>query len=202
MNNGIRIVVLVGVCVVLAVSRASGIGPVNPDPSRALTRGGVDTINGAITFDETDLAIPAPSFDLTFERFYNSFAPSAYFVVPSSAPLGSGWRHSFDWSLTPVTSGAYQDRVGNFEVLRTGDGASYWFFQTNGVYLPPPDANLALAFTSGEYRVTWPGGTIAAFDTNGVIQAGRGQTVTYNFAAEHSERRSQAVSLRPFRVVR
>ena len=98
MNNGIRTVVLVGVCGVLALSRAFGISPVNPDPFRALTRGGVNTINGAITFVATDLAIPAPSFDLAFERYYNSFAPSACFVVPSSGPLGPGWRHSFDWS--------------------------------------------------------------------------------------------------------
>ena len=151
--------------------------PVNPDAAHALTSEPINTINGAITFGGTDLAIPAPSFDLAFGRFHNSKV--------SAGTLGPGWSRSFDWSLASVTNGAYEDRAGDFTVLNAGDGSTYWFFLTNGVYLPPPDANLALAFTSGEYRVTWPGGATAAFDTNGVIQRltdgfGAGLTFTHS----------------------
>lgn len=134
----------------------------NPDRNTARTIDPINTISGAITLDETDLAVACPGFGLVFERSYNSKA--------SNGVMGRGWSHSFEWSLATVTNGAYQNRMGNFKVLRTGDGQSFWFFATNGLFLSPPDVNLALTLTNGEYRVSWPGGTSAAFDTNGVVQ--------------------------------
>ena len=132
----------------------------------ALTTDPINTINGNITLDETDLAIPCPSFDLVFARAYNS-ASSA------SNTLGRGWTHSLDWSLATVSNSAYGSRAGTFKVMTTGDGQSFWFCtEADGSFTlaPPQTANLALSFASGEFRVTWPGGTVARFDASGVIQ--------------------------------
>jgi|GEM_PF-1065824 len=146
----------------------------------ALTTDPINTINGNITLDESDLAVACPVFDLAFVRAYNSAATA-------SNALGRGWTHSLDWSLATVSNAAYGSRAGTFKVMTTGDGQSYWFCtEAAGSFTlaSPQTANLALVFTNGEFRVKWPGGTVARFDASGAIQRledgfGTGLTFTH-----------------------
>ena len=164
MNRRIRESILGGVVAILSASTGFGSAFANPDPCHALTAGALNTINGNITLDETDLAIPCPAFDLAFERFYNS-------AVKESGGLGKGWSHNLDWTLTTAANLAYGGQFGTFVVFAPGDGQKYWFHQeVDGTFSAPADVNLSLAYTNSEFQISWPGGTVARFDTNGVLQ--------------------------------
>jgi len=137
MNRRIKELIL-GVMAVWAFAGHAA-STVNPDPSHALTTDQINTINGDITLDETDLAIPCPSFDLVLARAYNS-------TSSASNTLGQGWTHSLDWSLATVSNTAYGSLAGMFKVLKTGDGQLYWFHQeVDGTFSSPQDSNLRLS---------------------------------------------------------
>lgn len=111
----------------------------NPDAAHATTGGGINTINGSITLEESDLAVGCPEFDLVFARSYNSASTSSNALgrgLGAPKPLGAGgWAHSFEWTLATVSNTAYGSRAGTFKVLGTG-GRSFWFVaETNGAYM-------------------------------------------------------------------
>jgi len=54
-----------------------GSSPINPYPFHALTTDPINTINGNIALDKTDLAVACPTFDLMFARAYNNEATAS-----------------------------------------------------------------------------------------------------------------------------
>ena len=154
---------------------------VNADRAKALTKEPINTINGNITFAETDIMVPCPAFNLAFSRSYNSKDSDA------NSALGRGWAHSLDWSLSTVSNAAYGGKVGAFKILKTGDEQALWFHaETNGLYSPPPEVNLSLISTGGVSWVKWPGGVSAQFGSNGVMSRivdGFGAGLTFSSAS-------------------
>lgn len=83
----------------------------------------VNTATGAYYTSHTDLRVPSKGLAFTFTRFYNS--PDPY-----SGPLGVGWTHSYNSSLT--------ENAGNGMVtIKQGDGGTVAFAPAGaGTYKP------------------------------------------------------------------
>ena len=65
----------------------------------------MSTITGNNYHDETDFTIKGRGLDYIFTRTYNS-APSSTNPTGPVGPLGYGWTHSYNMSLTSNDYGA------------------------------------------------------------------------------------------------
>ena len=135
-------------------------------PNSALADQGepINTINGAVTMDATDIAIPCPGIPLSFERSYNS-------TLNYTGPLGPRWTHTFNWTLTP-TNVSLPGSTIPWRVVQTGSGET-WTYQviTNNVFAPTFDNDTRLTFTNSTYTLAFPGGVNYFFGTNGSLQS-------------------------------
>jgi RHS repeat-associated protein len=136
-------------------------GPVEPDtvcPKNADTKEPINFISGNNHFSGIDLTIPAPGILLSFGLTYNS-------SETNSSPVGPGWHHLYDWSLTES-----EDR----STVRTGDARVYSFAKEGGgAYSASFDNNWQLVeqTNTGTHTLTLPGGLIYQFSTNGMLQS-------------------------------
>ena len=86
--------------------------------------GSVNTGTGNFTYGFSDLSIPGRGFSFTFERTYNS-------QDTSDGPLGHGWTHNYNVSLTENTDGSVTARLGDGKIQT-------WISDDSGGYSPMP----------------------------------------------------------------
>ncbi|MBM4152516.1 MAG: hypothetical protein FJ220_03210, partial [Kiritimatiellaceae bacterium] len=126
----------------------------DPAQDEANTREPINFISGNNHFFTTELSIPAPGIPLEFTRYYNS-------SERSSGALGSGWRHTYEWSLTNML---------DIQVVVTcGDARTFTFTKySNGNFRSPADNNWVLVKqTNGDYHLTLPGNRLYRFNASG-----------------------------------
>jgi len=135
-----------------------------PDPDKAKKGDPINTINGAVTMDATDFAIPCPGIPLAFGRSYNS-------VLNYAGPLGPRWTHTLNWTLTP-TNTTLPGSADQWRTVQTGGGET-WAYRviTNTVFAPTFDNATRLTFTNSAYNLAFPGGVNYVFGTNGALQS-------------------------------
>ena len=89
----------------------------------AFSAGSVNIATGNFfTYETTDLAMPGRLLGVSFTRSYNSADGTA-------GPLGPGWTHSFNWTLTDA---------GTSVDVRRGDGRVDRFSQNPDLSYAPP----------------------------------------------------------------
>ncbi len=79
----------------------------------------INTATGSFTHQVTDLTLPATGVSFAFTRSYNS-------IDALSGPLGQGWTHSYNASLTLKTGGDVTARAGSgqqLEFAKNADGS-------------------------------------------------------------------------------
>jgi hypothetical protein len=120
--------------------------------AQAARWGPVDAETGALTWAESDLAVPDAGRSLRADRVYRSDGPV-------SGPLGAGWRTSYSESLSDSTAGD----VTTYSVGTVG-GQSMNFAFDDGNYVPEP--GVAATFdTAAETMSTASGDTMSFGDS-------------------------------------
>lgn len=135
----------------------------------------VNTATGNFYHDETDLTIATRSVPLKFSRHYNS-------KDSRSGPLGIGWTHSYNISLTSGLG------MGGDEVaVRWGDGRTdYWVENPSGGYDPNmPGLHDELEEDTATWEVTRKNLDVYTFDSGGKLLSiadknGNTFTLSYN----------------------
>jgi YD repeat-containing protein len=116
-----------------------------------------------------DVAVSIPLFSigqaplpLAFELWYHSLAPAYPAAVPLS-PLGNGWTHTFNASVTAVNDPAAPNRL---MLLRPDGGRDYYDFASGSLWLParPRSSTDSLVQTGSEYVLFKVDGSQLHFD--------------------------------------
>ena len=124
----------------------------------------INTINGNVTVNDTDLVIPASGIPLVLSRAYDSRS------IYTNSPVGACWSHSYDWHLADVTNHVYRGVSNDWKVLRTGSGDLHWFAaQTNGTFKSPAGVDYRLTDKTSSYELRIDGQITFAFATNGLL---------------------------------
>jgi len=126
----------------------------------------INTINGNVTVNDTDLVLPAPGIPLVLRRAYDSRS------IYTNSPVGACWSHSYDWSLSDVTNHVYRGVSNDWKVLRTGSGDLHWFeVQTNGTFKSPAGVDYRLTDETTHYDLVVGASVTCEFSTNGLLQS-------------------------------
>ena len=158
----------------------------NPSPENSNTIDPINTQNGNVTLNQTDIVIPCPGLSLSFERYYNSRSTF------TNSSLGAGWANSYEIFLETRTNATYKGVYGNWQVLNMPQGQQHWFQSTNGIFKSPRDNNLVLASSATNYVVSLPGSYSWAFSTNGVLlnmTEAFGNTLTFTYTNSYPNQR-------------
>ena len=147
-----------------------------PGVPESLAGDPVNTINGGMVREETDLHLPCPGLDLSFTRTYNSALESTH------APVGPRWTHSQNWQLLKGSDGQFR--------VATGEGRVFplLLYATNDYWVGYKQNAWRLdSGTNGEHQLRIEGARTYTFDSNGVLQkvaepAGNCLTYTYTNA--------------------
>jgi RHS repeat-associated protein len=113
----------------------------------------VNVANGNLFEQWVDYALGGTGPGILFQRTYNSLALAA-------GPLGYGWQHSYQMSLTDG---------GSSVTVRSESGGVLKYTLTGGVYLPPSGRNLTLTKDSSGYLLRRKDGSQFRFDPRGVL---------------------------------
>ncbi len=147
----------------LQLNREARVDELRPDQNKSVGDP-INTINGNVAVDATDIAIPCPGVPLLMRRSYNSMSSH-------DSALGARWGWSYDWHLS-VSNTVFSGQTNTWCILRTGEGGEYSFpMLTNGTYGAPIEVNWRLVFTNQQYRVRMPGGIQYTFATNGLLDS-------------------------------
>ncbi|MHB9089143.1 MAG: right-handed parallel beta-helix repeat-containing protein, partial [Thermoleophilia bacterium] len=135
----------------------------------------VNAATGAFIYSQNDIGILTRGIPLSFSRTYNS-------NDDSHGPLGYGWSHNWQVSVSPHQN-------GDVSVLR-GDGRADRFILTlAGDYTPPKGRHDTLTKNpDGTYRLTTPGQITYNFDAANRLASvvGRnGQATTLAYDSNH-----------------
>jgi RHS repeat-associated protein len=134
----------------------------------------VNSGTGAFTHAELDVSLPAIGVPIMLARSYNSNDPAV-------GPLGAGWNHSYDDSLTVATNGEVTYRTASGQQVVFGRNA-------DGTYAPGAGVRATLSRAAdGTYTVTGKDQTVSRFDAAGRLAAIRernnqGLDLTYDGA--------------------
>lgn len=137
----------------------------------------VNTAVGNFHASVTDAHLPGIGVPFQFSRSYNS-------LDTSGGPLGPGWTHGYNMSLTVQANGD--------ATARAADGQQISFArQSNGSFWGGPGARSTLASVSGGYELTSHAQIAYRFDTGGRLTSvkdrnAQGVTLSYNGAGELS----------------
>ncbi|MBX7133995.1 MAG: S-layer homology domain-containing protein [Fimbriimonadaceae bacterium] len=99
-------------------------GPSNPAGSSAEP---INTATGNYYTSHTDLALPGKGLGFAFTRFYNS-------ADPYSGPLGKGWTHSLNVTLSESANTITIKEVDGQGVTFTGSAGGVYTPQTKGIF--------------------------------------------------------------------
>jgi RHS repeat-associated protein len=144
---------------------------INPTAYRAEP---VDTATGAYTNSTTDLQLSGFGSTFSLARFYNSNDTSL-------GPLGPGWTHSYNVSLTATATG---------EEFRGADGQRVDYTQlADGTFVGGPGVRSLLSAVSGGFELVTTNQVHYRFDSTGRIvsevdRLGHGMTFAYNSAGQ------------------
>ncbi|MFO7534997.1 MAG: thrombospondin type 3 repeat-containing protein [Kiritimatiellia bacterium] len=124
----------------------------------------INIVSRSTYFRESDLNIPCPSFDLSFNRFYNN---KMYKV---GGALGDGWTHSLNWRLLTYTGMTYRSvSAPIWKVLSPGNDEMHWFAYSGSNWTSPFDKNWNLIDFAEGSQLSFSNGTIYRFNTNGFL---------------------------------
>jgi len=131
---------------------------------------GVNVVFGNFVWQELDLSIPGRGLGFTFARTYNSADVAA-------GPLGQGWTHSYNLSLTIESSTSV--------LIRMADGHLDRYLLSDTVWLPPVGIhNTLIDNGDGTFSLKLKNQTIYNFDSNGKLSTvvdRNGNTVTLSY---------------------
>ncbi|MBT7067384.1 MAG: hypothetical protein HN919_13855, partial [Verrucomicrobia bacterium] len=151
----------------------------NPGAPASLSKDPINTINGNVVINDTDLVLPAPGIPLVLRRAYDS--RSTY----TNSPVGACWNHSYDWSLSGVTNHVYRGVSNDWKVLRSGSGDLHWFeAQTNGTFKSPAGVDYRLTDETTHYDLLVDGRVIFEFSTDGLLDSiadAHGNELTFTY---------------------
>jgi RHS repeat-associated protein len=107
--------------------------------------------------ERVDLKLPGKGFPFEFKRFYNS-----KFGDQTGLPLGYGWTHSYNERI--------KDNGTNALIVR-GDGSTWMFSQSGGIYTAEPGVfdSLATNSVAGGWLLTDKNQMVKRFNTNGYL---------------------------------
>jgi RHS repeat-associated protein len=94
-------------------------GELGENPSAACKQDPVNTATGSLTHEVTDLTMPATGVSFALTRYYNS-------IDPTAGPLGPGWTHTYNASLTINAGGDVTAHAGSgqqLEFIKNADGS-------------------------------------------------------------------------------
>ncbi len=114
----------------------------NSQPQQAFSKDPVNLATGNYVYEHQDLKIPGRGMPFVFERFYNSKD-----IAGPGRPLGFGWTHSYNISLSITDS--------NSAVISFGDGHRE-IYRTNGIggYLAESGVFDSLSQSNGQFILT------------------------------------------------
>ncbi len=148
----------------------------------------IDTSNGNLSYQVTDLSVPSLGGNLTFQRSYASASSN----VTSS--LGYGWTDNFEMKMTglpnPLSSPTHPVTLA----LQSSNGSQLLFFHiANGQYAPDFGVTAQLSRTvSGNvvtYTLTDKGQTVYTFNISGSLLSkvdALGHLTTYSYTAPNT----------------
>ena len=115
----------------------------------------VNTALGNFTQHHTDLSLKGRGLGIRFARFYNS--QDTY-----SGPLGYGWTHSYNITVT---------KTGDVAVIKFGDGREEFYVQqADDSYTPQPGVyNTLIENPDGTFDLEDKQQTVYSFDTAGQL---------------------------------
>ncbi|MFH1440584.1 MAG: RHS repeat-associated core domain-containing protein [Candidatus Omnitrophota bacterium] len=120
----------------------------------------VNLLTGNFDYTKTDLKIPSRGIPTVFARFYNS--QDAY-----DGPLGFGWSHTFNISLTETS-----DNTNTYVLKKTPSGHKDNFtLKPDGTYEPPKGCYDTLTKTSEKFILIQKNGTVFEFNLSGRLQS-------------------------------
>ncbi|HEY8035565.1 MAG TPA: DUF6531 domain-containing protein [Methylobacter sp.] len=137
----------------------------------------------------------AGDFPLVFQRTYNSDAST----VSERLGTGSGWRHSYERSITSVAS-------SSLATAYRADGSAYDFTSVGNNWSSTADVNLKLSRSASPdtWLLTTEDGSVETYNATGKLQSiksrsGATQTLTYDAnglltAVTHANGRSLTLS--------
>ena len=135
-----------------------------------------DTRSGNLSYQATDISLPALGTPLAFERSYNSQDLAV-------GPMGQGWTHSYNMHLAFETAGIN----GTAAVLTAPHGSQIRFLDPDGdgEYSAEPGVRATLDYNAGLYSVTLGNQVQYLFDAAGRLNSladsyGRLTTMSYN----------------------
>ena len=148
--------------------------PVDPTsilPTNLLTPDPINTADGNVVHDETDISIPNLGVSLDFSRHYDSFntEPSGA-TVWSDRGMGDGWSFSFSDRL--CNGDSYSNGAGTLtsttdKTWFTSDGIQYTFIYSSQTWITPAGLFGSLTSSGATYIWTDTDGTQTSFDTSG-----------------------------------
>ena len=122
-------------------------------PWTAFTGPGINTLFGHLIWQESDASMPGRGLGVSFIRTYNS-------ADPADGPLGQGWTHSYNVSLTNESSTTL--------VVRMADGRLDRYTLTGDTWSAPVGVhNTLTANADGTHTLKFKDQTSYRFDTNG-----------------------------------
>jgi RHS repeat-associated protein len=145
----------------------------NASPSTPWTASaspGVNVVMGTFAWQELDLTVPGRGLGFTFLRTYNS-------ANTESGPLGVGWTHSYDLTLSVESSSAV--------LIRMEDGRLDRYLLSGSIWMPPAGIhNTLIDHGNNTYTLKLKDQTLYNFDTDGrlntiVDRNGNAVTLTY-----------------------
>jgi YD repeat-containing protein len=147
----------------------------NAEPSAGLCGGNpINTGTGNKYQLESDYQ-GAGDFPLNFRRFYNSNS----LTYSNALGYGSGWRHSYERSISSISS-------SGTAITYRADGSAYTFTLAGTEWLPVADVNLTLTTTTNPvgWQLITEDGSVEAYNVSGQllsIKSRRGATHTLNY---------------------
>ena len=119
----------------------------------------VNTALGNYVYQHNDLSIPGKGMSFSFIRAYNS-------LDKYSGPLGVGWTHNYNLSLTEIF-----DDPTYYVQVKQADGHTDYYTSDNGVNYYPSYGGLydTLTKDGGNYVITKKDQTTYLFDSNGKL---------------------------------
>lgn len=142
-----------------------GASPLNSDSANSLPTnktsnyGKVDTVQGKLTLDSTDVKIPSNGFPLALHRVYNSNT--------QTGPFGIGWDYTYDRYLTMYSAYSMLEHVGD-------QGSRTYNYTKN-------DPSIHVTTFDESNRIQYPldNGYYTAVQSSNTAQLTRNSDVTY-----------------------
>ena len=143
--------------------------------------------SGNLFLSQSDISVPAKSFDIELVRSYNSFHRD------SSGAFGRGWRHNYELTLIQNTDGSV------VFVERDGSTANYSSLG-DGNYVTPPGTRSRLNNDGTNYTLRKADGSVVTFDNSGtlrMIDDKNGNQLSFHYGAYGLETVEDVTLTRP-----